>query len=107
MPTYNKLVRNRIPDIIANSGKKHTTEILDDTRYIRELKKKLNEEVAEYQNAESDEEALEELSDILELMTVLASIHGGSIEEIEQIRKVKAAKRGGFDDKIFLIDVED
>lgn len=107
MPTYNKLVRDRIPEIITNNSKKYTTKILNNTRYVSELKKKLNEEVAEYQNAETDKEGLEELADILELIQALSTIHNGSIGEVEQIRKEKAAKRGGFDNKIFLVEVED
>lgn len=107
MPIYNKLVRDRIPDIIENSGKKFTTRILDDEEYAAELKKKLLEEIEEYQQAKSNEESLEELADVLELMHALAKIHGANIEEVEKIRAEKAEKRGGFEEKIFLIEVED
>lgn len=106
MPVYNKLVRDRIPEIIENSGKKFTTKILDDDQYELELKKKLLEEMEEYQNASNDNEALEELADLLELMHALAKVHGASMEEVEKIRQDKASKRGGFEEKIFLIEVE-
>ena len=52
-------------------------------------------------------EAVEELADILELLHAAVKIHGSSIEELEQIRQAKAEKRGGFDKRIFLIEVED
>jgi len=107
MPVYNKLVRDRIPEIIYNSGKNCTIEILDDEKYVLELKKKLVEEMEEYQNAATNEEALEELADILELMHALANVHGADIDEVDAIRKDKAEKRGGFDEKILLIEVED
>lgn len=107
MPTYNKLVRDRIPEIIEKSGKKFTVETLNHDRYILELKKKLTEELNEYQEAPNDEEALEELADMLELIYCLADVHGASFEELEQIRKKKADKRGGFKEKHFLIEVED
>lgn len=107
MPVYNKLVRDRIPEIIENSGKKFTTKILDDDQYELELKKKLKEEMEEYQNTSNDNEALEELADLLELMHALAKVHGASMEEVEKIRQDKASKRGGFEEKIFLIEVED
>lgn len=107
MPVYNKLVRDRIPEIIGNSGKKFTTKILDDDQYELELKKKLKEEMEEYQNTSNDNEALEELADLLELMHALAKVHGASMEEVEKIRQDKASKRGGFEEKIFLIEVED
>ncbi|MCC3646857.1 nucleoside triphosphate pyrophosphohydrolase [Cytobacillus oceanisediminis] len=107
MPTYNKLVRNRIPEIIERSGKKYTTRVLDQTEYIKELKKKNFEELEEYTNAENDEEALEELADLLEIIHALAETHGASIEKVEELRKQKAEERGGFKEKIFLIEVED
>lgn len=107
LPVYNKLVRDRIPEIIENNGKKFTTKILDDAQYELELKKKLKEEMEEYQNASNDNEALEELADLLELMHALAKVHGASMEEVEKIRQDKASKRGGFEEKIFLIEVED
>lgn len=107
MPVYNKLVRDRIPEIIENDGKQCTTKILDNERYIVELKKKVHEELQEYEAASSDEEAVEELADILELMHALAKTHGSTIEEVENVRVEKAKKRGGFEEKVFLIEVED
>ncbi|GLB61724.1 nucleoside triphosphate pyrophosphohydrolase [Cytobacillus sp. NCCP-133] len=107
MPTYNKLVRDRIPEIIERSGKKFTTRVLDQTEFIKELKKKSFEELEEYTNAENDEEALEELADLLEIIHTLAETHGASIEMVEELRKQKVEERGGFKEKIFLIEVED
>ena len=107
MPVYNKLVRDRIPEIIRNDGKECTTKILDDKSYVEELRKKVYEELEEYETAESDEEAIEELADILELLNALAKTHDSSLNEVEKIRKEKAEKRGGFNDKVFLIEVED
>ncbi|MBX9975191.1 nucleoside triphosphate pyrophosphohydrolase [Cytobacillus firmus] len=107
MPTYNKLVRDRIPEIIERSGKKYTTRVLDQTEYIKELKKKSFEELEEYTNAENDEEALEELADLLEIIYALAETHGASIEKVEELRKQKAEERGGYKEKMFLIEVED
>jgi len=107
MPVYNKLVRDRIPEIIENDGKKCSTKILDEESYLSELRKKVHEELQEYEEASSDIEAVEELADILELIHALAKTHNATIEEVERIRAEKAVKRGGFNDKIFLIEVED
>ncbi|ODA15576.1 phosphoribosyl-ATP pyrophosphohydrolase [Geobacillus thermoleovorans] len=107
MPIYNKLVRDRIPTIIEQAGKTFTTRILDDEEYRKELQKKAFEELEEYVQAETDEAALEELADVLEIIHALAECHGASIEQVEQIRAKKAEKRGGFRDKIFLIEVHD
>lgn len=107
MPVYNKLVRNRIPEIIEKTGKKFSTHILTNDEYIKELKKKSYEELEEYMNANDDQEAIEELADILEIIHALSECHGASIEKIEEVRANKAEKRGGFTEKIFLIEVED
>ncbi|WP_409294060.1 phosphoribosyl-ATP pyrophosphohydrolase [Peribacillus sp. SCS-26] len=107
MPIYNKLVRDLIPQVIENTGAQFSTKVLDDEEYKKELKKKSFEELEEYIAASTDEEALEELADLLEIIHALAAIHGGSIDKVEKIRTEKAAKRGGFKEKIFLIEVED
>lgn len=65
--SYNKLVRDKIPEIIESKGDECTLEILSDDRYIEMLDKKLNEELAEYQA----DKTLEELADLLEEFMLL------------------------------------
>lgn len=100
---YNKLVRDRIPEIIESTGKQciHTT--LSDDEYLRMLDEKLNEELHEYQESKS----MEELADLLEVMIAVAAARGSSIEDIEKIRIAKAEKRGSFAKKILLTEVID
>ena len=107
MPVYNKLVRDRIPEVIESTGKQFSTRILENEEYIKELKNKSFEELEEYINAENDNDAIEELADLLEIIHALAECHGASIEKVEEVRQKKAEKRGGFKEKIFLIEVED
>jgi len=107
VPTFNKLVRDRIPNIIKASGKTPITKILNQEDYITELRKKCEEELQEYLSAKTNEESLEELADLLEIIHALTSIHGSSFEEIEKLRVEKAAKRGSFLDKVYLIEVCD
>lgn len=107
MPVYNKLVRDKIPQIIIEDGKKPVTKILNQDEYILELRKKSKEELQEYLEAETNEEALEELADLLEIIHTLAAVHDSTIEEVEKLRETKAEKRGGFTNKVFLIEVQD
>ena len=107
MPTYNKLVRDKIPQIIEKTGKKFSIKILNDQEYIKYLKEKSYEEMDEYYSAETNKESVEELAGLLEIIYALAKHHGSSIEEVEAVRKEKAEKRGGFEEKVFLIEVED
>jgi predicted house-cleaning noncanonical NTP pyrophosphatase (MazG superfamily) len=106
MPNYNKLVRDRIPEIIARGGKIYNTRILDEAEYKTELRTKLVEELNEYLEA-SENSAMEELADILELLHALTAIHGSTVEQLESIRSDKVEERGGFKERIFLIDVQD
>ena len=101
--TYNKLARDRIPEIIETSGKTCVTEILSDEGYLEMLDKKLDEELAEYHKDQN----LEELADLLEVIRACAAARGYSVEELEQVRADKAAKRGWFEKKILLKQVEE
>ncbi|MGM0882456.1 MAG: nucleoside triphosphate pyrophosphohydrolase [Bacillota bacterium] len=107
MPVYNKLVRDRIPEIITKQGKTLSTRVLDNEEYLTELHTKLLEETNEFLEAESSAEAVEELADIMELIHALAEAHGVTFEQLEQVRIEKAEKRGGFKDRIYLIEVAD
>ncbi|MBD5151824.1 MAG: nucleoside triphosphate pyrophosphohydrolase [Oscillibacter sp.] len=98
---YNKLVRDRIPEIIEADGKTCITEILSDTQYLEMLDAKLNEELAEYQESKS----LGELADLLEVMQAVVEARGWSWEQLEQVRQEKAAQRGRFEKKILLKEV--
>ena len=88
---YNKLVRDKIPQIIEEAGKQCETKILSDTEYLEMLDKKLDEELAEYHKDKN----LEELADLLEVLYAAASARGYSIEELEQSRIKKRETRGG------------
>lgn len=99
--TYNKLVRDRIPEIIESSGKSCTTEILSDEEYLCMLDTKLDEELAEYHKDQN----IEELADLLEVIRAAMIARGYTIEDLERVRAEKAAKRGGFEKRILLKEV--
>lgn len=107
MPIYNKLVRDLIPQVIGKTGAEFSTRILSEDEYTNEIKKKLSEELTEYKEAQTNEEAVEELADILELIHAAVKTHGSSFEKLEEVRKSKAEKRGGFEKRIFLIEVNE
>ncbi len=98
MKIYNKLVRDRIPEIILKDNELPSTRILNDEEYIQELNKKLQEEVNEYLEAEN----IEEMVDILEVIRAILDYKGVTYEEIEEKRIKKATKRGAFKEKIYL-----
>ena len=100
---YNKLVRDRIPEIIESSGKTCRTSVLSEADYIRMLDRKLTEELAEYQESKS----LEELADLIEVIAAAAKSRGCSWEQLLEIRDRKRAQRGGFEERILLLEVTD
>ena len=100
---YNKLVRDKIPEIIQASGKTYEIEILPDEEYIQMLDKKLDEELAEYHKDKN----VEELADILEVLYAVEKARGYSIKKLDQVRVEKQKSRGGFDEKILLKWVEE
>ena len=97
MKVYNKLVRDKIPEIIIADGKKPIIRILDNDEYLQELDKKLNEEIAEYQADKS----VEEMADVLEVLFAICEARGHSVEELMEVRDAKREKRGGFEQKIW------
>lgn len=104
---HNKPVRDRIPEIITrtgspgSTGKTCVTRTLDTEEYLAALDAKLNEELAEYQADKS----MEELADLLEVMMAVAEARGHTFAEVEAIRREKAARRGGFRNRIWLESV--
>ena len=98
---YNKLVRDRIPEIIAAFGKTCTTATLSPEEYLRMLDAKLDEELAEYRHNRN----IEELADLLEVIYAAAKARGCSAAELERARAKKTAERGGFEKRILLKEV--
>ena len=98
---YSKLVRDRIPEIIEDSGNTCVTEILSNEDYLRMLDNKLDEELAEYHADQN----IEELADLMEVIRACAVARGYTPEQLEQVRAEKAAQRGGFEKKILLKEV--
>ena len=100
---YHKLVRDEIPRIIAESGKRCEVTVLSPAEYLAMVDRKLREELDEYLESGSPEE----LADLLEVIRAAALSRGSSIGQVEEIRARKAAQRGGFEKRICLEKVWD
>ena len=102
MIIYNKLIRDKILEILNSLGKKHAIRTLTDDELQSSLIDKLHEELAEFK----ENPCVEELADIIEVIYSLGKCIGVSKEEIEEVRGKKAEQRGSFNKKIFLIEAE-
>lgn len=98
MKEYNKLVRDKIPEIISNDNKRFDMHTVDNDEAIKFLIKKLNEEVSEFQSDNN----IEELADIMEVVFSLAKKLGYSEKDLLKVRNEKKEKRGAFDKNIVL-----
>lgn len=98
---YNKLIRDKIPEIICHSGKTAYVSTLDDKSYIKHLNCKLREELQEYLSSHDPEE----LADLVEVIYAIVKYQGLTIEAFEDIRKKKVLERGAFDKRLLLKEV--
>ena len=100
--TYNKLVRDKIIDIIISNGETPKSRVLSDEEYLEELHRKLFEEANEF----IEEDSPEEMADLLEVVYSIAKLKNIDLNEVERIRKEQRQKRGGFENKIYLETVK-
>lgn len=100
--TYNKLIRDKIPEIIEQAGKKVIVEKMEDEQYLKMLNNKLNEELLEYQE---DDNNIEELADLVEVVYAILDFKGVSLADFEKIRQDKVKSRGAFKERLLLKEV--
>lgn len=100
---YNKLVRDKIPQIITQQGERPHIRILEEAEYIRCLEEKLDEEVGEYHRDKNTEE----LADILEVVFALGDSLGCSRQALLDLCQKKREARGGFQERIFLVSKDE
>lgn len=96
MEDYNKLVRDKIPEMLDEKGVSYEKRIASAKEYKAELIKKLGEESSEF----SEEGNVEELADVIEVIESLKKLP--EYERVEEVRERKRAERGGFEERIIL-----
>ena len=102
--TYNKLVRDKIPENIdSEPGRKSKYKILDDKEYLIELNKKILEEANEF----IEENSIEELGDLMEVINAIMKLKGYKMEDVYKVMKEKADKKGAFNNRIYLEYVDE
>ena len=99
---YDKLVRDKIPEIIQNGGRTCEYTVLSEEDYAEYLNRKLAEELNEYEESQS----VEELADLEEVLRAILAVKGVSYEEFDNIRNQKAEKRGAFEKRLLLKSVD-
>jgi predicted house-cleaning noncanonical NTP pyrophosphatase (MazG superfamily) len=102
--TDGKLVRDKIPDLIRQSGRKVNVRHLSGEELTDALAAKLSEEAQEVADAVGNRQALiEEMADITEVISALREVNNISDDDLAEAIRVKALQRGRFDDGAFLV----
>lgn len=105
---YPKLVRDRIPEIIAADGQICDSRVIEtDDEYVAELNRKAVEEATELAAATTPEHVLEEAADVLEVLLIRVAVNGHTLADIERIRDQKRRERGGFEERILMLGYKD
>lgn len=107
MKTYNKLVRDRIPEIIQKEGNIADIIILSEESFIQAIKEKLIEEATEVCNAQNRDDILSELADLQEVMDTIKQLYNINTLEVNTIQAVKALQRGKFEKRLYLKSVSE
>lgn len=105
--TWNKLVRDRVPEIIAAGGARPVTRTLTDAEYDGALRQKIVEEGHEALCASDRASLATELADILEVVCALATVTGIPADDLDALRRDRAAARGAFEKRVFLIETRE
>jgi predicted house-cleaning noncanonical NTP pyrophosphatase (MazG superfamily) len=100
MTEYNKAIRDKIPEIIKESGFESKIEILSDEKFLIKLEEKLKEELEEYNQSKS----VEELADLLEVIERIAELKGITLESLNNMKEQKSKERGKFKKNLFLLE---
>ncbi len=101
-----KLVRDKIPQIIEQSGKKCEIKILSEQEFKTALWEKLQEEVEEAIATQTTNELMEELADIYEVIDNILTTYNLDQQIIFQLQQEKRKNKGGFQKKIKVSKIE-
>tara|TARA_A100001515_G_C4521841_1_gene193790 strand:- start:77 stop:388 length:312 start_codon:yes stop_codon:yes gene_type:complete len=103
MKVYNKLIRDKVPAILAAEGKNFKTRVATEEEYIERLRKKLIEEVDEF----LEDPSLEEAAEVIEVFTALLEALKFSQKDMIKTIEEKSETQGDFESRIILETVEE
>lgn len=103
---FDKLIRDKLPEILRQSGAKVLQRNMTKEEYFASLKNKLLEEAAEVCEATNKDDILEELGDVFEVIITIAHTEGFELQDILNVAEKKRNQRGGFMEKAYIDFVE-
>lgn len=104
---YNKLVRDKIPEIcLKNDAIPEIRIAKNDSEYRFYLQKKILEEALEIEKETNINKLKKEIADLIEVINCLMRVANISEKEIKKIRKEKNRKRGSFNKRVILLKIK-
>lgn len=101
---YDKLIRDRIPEIMTNAGKTFVVKEMNDEEYLLKLKEKLIEEAKEV-NVANEDEIIGELADVMEIVNAIENAYSIDHDAVIDKQHRKAETNGKFEKKLLLKEV--
>lgn len=106
--TYNKLVRDKVPDVLQALGHDYKCYPLDanDPKYEKALRAKVVEEAEEVRDADGRDAVAAELADLMTVVDALLTLHGLTADELTAAIRAKWEKRGGFAERLWMVWID-
>lgn len=102
MKKYNKLVRDKIPEILEEKKVRFKTHIATKKEYPDKLYEKLIEELEEFKAKPN----MEEFADMLEVIDFIGKYYNFNLTDIKNVKKTKKEQKGGFNERIILDETD-
>lgn len=100
--TYDKLVRDRIPEIMDGAGVRFEVDTLEPDAFRNALLAKVVEESEELHEAASRGEVVKEIADVFEVLDALMALEGIDAGEVFDVQAARRRDRGGFERRLLL-----
>ena len=99
---YDKLIRDRIPEIMDRDGVRYEVDELESDAYREALAAKVVEEAEELRAASAREDVVKELADVLEVLEAVMRVEGIDMGEVRSVQAARREARGGFERRLRL-----
>ena len=103
---YNKLVRDRMPEIMRSQGEEPVVRVLTEDEFKQKIRLKLLADAGEARVAKTREELVKELADVLEIVDAIADVESVPLDEIQLVKTQRRTERGGFERRVYLVSSE-
>jgi predicted house-cleaning noncanonical NTP pyrophosphatase (MazG superfamily) len=99
---YNKLCRDKVPDIIRTKGYECEVREVAHDEFKREIVRKVYEEASGVSNHDSREQLVKQLADLVITLDAVTEEYGISDDELDEAVKKSVEEKGGYEKRLYL-----